>query len=709
MTIEILPTSESVGSTEAGSAGVSPASPSPILERGPGGEAAECLSVEALLARLRLLAPQRDHRAEVAALLVQLKSSVNGQFASLLRQIRPDITRPDAWAKKLMSQSSVARGVAPPPPAPRPPDQRPTGPVPQTAGPTAPVSPPGATGAAEAGYSAPRALDDRAARLYPRLRPLLEISGAARREAIDALAADLGVSRGTVYANLSRLSAAGGAAAALCRKKRSDAGEIKLPKEVHQAFLDRRLDKHTRREAVAVTIHMIQRQFPGLDISAHSLRRVAANLPAALTMEDREWRAKFGTVGFTRWETPGRNHTHVFDMTIADLFVWDRNPDEKPYRPRLTAIIDEHTQSCLWGLYTEEEPNISTLQGVLLHGWLKKDDPQWCQYGLPEHLHCDNGKIQISGWLQDVCRSLGAELHDWSDEQLRQALRHTKVRSPWQDGHIERFYGLVHTHFEQAYFPGAYCGRSPQHRPEGFKGNEGSPKDWAGYPTLESLNVAFRLWIPTDYHERKHSRLGVSRTQAWLFDSQRPVRAADRDDLHHRLLQRTICKVARSTVRVNNGWYWHAVLEAYEGNRLQVRWDGADYSYVIVLDAAGERVICRAERQVARNVDNPKDLGEHKRQQRELKQMRQVLAESVRIAPSLNPSELQQHLAELGAAHESQGLIPFVNAVKVTPLPPDPMTADEALILVGAASAAGSAGVSPASDDEKLTAFGIEI
>ncbi|MGD0113349.1 MAG: Mu transposase C-terminal domain-containing protein, partial [Armatimonadota bacterium] len=569
-----------------------------------------------ILAELQVIAQFDEQAVSIGQLLIELQSNANGDFGRLLQDLRPDLARPDAWADRMIESCKAAcplePGAADTRPRPRRPgptaasDQR-TAASPSGERTSSPDSVqealPSATAPGASRTSDPRSLDSRAAKIYSRLAPLLDLSRADRSRRLPAVATELGLSQSTAYHLLQKLRQGG--AAALNRKPRADRGRPSVSDGVRTAFLSRRVDPITRQEPVGVTIRHIQGEFPDQDISPYSLRRLQNAIPKALLMENRQWRAEFEPTG--QWEVPHPNHTQVFDMTDADLFVWDRQG--KPYRPKLTALIDEHTQCCLGGIYTRETPSMAVLQAVLLHGWLPKQDPRWPMYGIPIHLHCDNGKIQTSNWLAGICRSISAQLHDRSGTRVLEGVRHAGVRCPWQDGHIERFYGIVHTHFEAHVFGAAYCGRSTQHKREGFKGSLGGPADWEQYPTLGQLNQAFPLWLVTDYHTLHHSRLKTTRLDAWSLHAPGHVKLVDPDFLYSELLQRAPATVNGARVRVNNAFYRHDLLQAYQGVRLQLRWDPMDLTRVMVMKPTGPdrwELVCWAQRQDARNVDNPR-------------------------------------------------------------------------------------------------------
>jgi len=469
---------------------------------------------------------------------------------------------------------------------------------------------------------------------------------------------------------------------------------------MRQAFVARRTDKQTRHESIALSIKAVRDQFPGLEVSDHPFYRIARALPKALQMRDAEWRARF--LPTAQWEVPHPNHTHAFDMTIADLFVWDGDPNERPYRPHLTAIVDEHTHCCLFGMYTKEAPSRAVLQSVLLHAWLPKPDPRWAQHGAPLHLHCDNGKVQDSDWLKAVCNTLGSDL------SLAGDIRHAAVRSPWQQGHIERFFRIVHERYESQLGPG-YCGNDRERKPECFQDPTGGPKVWKQYPTLESLNVGLWTWIPVDYHALYHRRLKMTRCEAWQTHARGHIDIPDRDYLYTALLQREgQRKVRRGMLQVNGMFYWHRLLQGYEEASLEVRSDPADLSRVLVFGLDGQ-ALWWAERQSVRNVDSPADLAELKEQRRATKQMRRTLAEATGMVAGTDERTYQEHLKKLERERRRK-TIPFpLPAKTVQPQVEDEPTADEILEAVGGADPDEVEGEADRKSGELLSIYGIEI
>jgi len=548
---------------------------------------------------------------------------------------------------------------------------------------------PGSAGTRSLGAPPPALLDRRAQSLLPRLRPLLSLAGKERGRRADELAAELGVGVSTVYRWLKQLRDQG--PQALKRKRRADAGRVRLPQQVQDAFTRRRLDPMTRHEKVAVSIDRIREQFPGVEISPHSLRRLERSLPKALQMRDAEWRATYLPQG--RWEVPHPNHTHTFDMTPGDVFVWDGDPRVEPYRPHCTALIDEATQSCMWAIYTQETPNTAILQALLLHAWLPKaDSARWPQCGAPMHIHCDNGKVQKSDWMVDVCQTLGTDI-DLADD-----VRHSPVRSPWAQGHVERFFGLVHERYETQ-LGAAYCGNNPLRKPECFRDKSGGIKVWRQYPTLESLNAGLQTWIMTEYHQKEHSRLGMSRLEAWRLDVPKPVNIPDADYLYTTLLQRDRRQIRRGAITWEGMRYWHAILQGYEGNALDIRWDPADLSKILVLGGDGQTV-CWADRQDTRSVDNPDHLAELKRQKKAAREGRKAIAAAAEVAATTDEGTFRRTVAAMETARRDAGILSFpIERRTVKPAEPDDPDAAEVIDILR-----GDDG-----DDDDGTLYGIEL
>ena len=122
------------------------------------------------------------------------------------------------------------------------------------------------------------------------------------------------------------------------------------------------------------------------------------------------------------------------------------------------------------------------------------------QYGKPDAIYVDNGKIYRSKWLADACAKLGIKL------------LHAKPYASEAKGKIEAFNRRIDSFLSEAALGGA--------------------------KTLEELNDRLNLWIREYYHKNPHSGLsGISPETAFRSDH-RPLRFLDvaqvRDAFLHR-------------------------------------------------------------------------------------------------------------------------------------------------------------------------------
>jgi hypothetical protein len=565
------------------------------------------------IARLREANAPAQAIAERLAALRVLAPRVLGRggYGAALARLRPQTKNPRQWARRIVSRAKQS----------------------------APLRCPATV-----------VVNDETLDLYGRLVRIAQRPECAQRARLDALSCETGLSVKALRRKMHIAVSEG--PAALNRKPRRDAGRTALPEGVQQAFIQRRLDRSSKHETIASSIARVREQFPGLACGDYPFRRLARSLPRAVTMKDKEWRARFLPVG--NWEVPHPNHTWAFDFTTADVFVWDGDPGERPYRPSLTAIVDECTQSCMFALYSREAPNRETLQAVLLHAMLPKPDKLWIQHGVPLHLHADNGMVQGSLWLEQVCETMSCDL------AMMQDLRHTQVRSPWQQGHVESFFGILHSQFETQL--AGYCGNRPDNKPESLDLG-GGPRAWRDLLNLEQLNHALHIWIPADYHRQRHRRLKMSRLEYWQIHAPGHIRLPVNAEvyLRHTLMRREARRVRRARVSVNGYFYWSERLMAYEGCDLEVRWDPGDLHRVLVVSTAGDGIW--VEREMTGRLDHPADLAEHKRLKRAIKRERQVLLDSARYLPTAAPESRRAYERALREARDAAP-IPFPCAAR---------------------------------------------
>ena len=122
------------------------------------------------------------------------------------------------------------------------------------------------------------------------------------------------------------------------------------------------------------------------------------------------------------------------------------------------------------------------------------------QYGKPDSVYVDNGKIYRSKWLAEACTKLGIKL------------LHAKPYASESKGKIEAFNRRIDSFLSEAALSGA--------------------------KTLEELNHQLNIWIEQYYHKNPHSGLsGISPETAFRSDH-RPLRFLDVEHVRDAFLHR---------------------------------------------------------------------------------------------------------------------------------------------------------------------------
>jgi transposase InsO family protein len=170
---------------------------------------------------------------------------------------------------------------------------------------------------------------------------------------------------------------------------------------------------------------------------------------------------------FRAFEAPGPNALWHSDVHHGPPVL---SPDgSKVVKSYVIAWVDDHARVCCHGeVYAADNCN------ALLDA-LRKAMRKW---GVPERTCTDNGSIYSGLQFHLVC----ADLHivPWF----------TKVASPWQNGKMERLWGVAEDQFfsEVALLP-------PM--------------------PLEKLNHYVRAWVEAEYHTRIHSQTRQTPLERW--------------------------------------------------------------------------------------------------------------------------------------------------------------------------------------------------
>jgi putative transposase len=191
------------------------------------------------------------------------------------------------------------------------------------------------------------------------------------------------------------------------------------------------------------------------------------------------------------------------DHTILDLFVVDDSNSLPLGRPYVTACNDDYTR-CVLGLYVGFVPPsylsvAKCLRDAFLpKTWLKEQYPDikcdWPAYGVMRELVLDNGVEFHSESLEQVCLSLGIEMH------------YSPRKEPWFKGKIERFFRTLNE--------GVAHGTPGTSFSDIFERDDYDPGKHA-VVTLSTCKKVIRLWVADVYHQKTHRALGTSPAQLW--------------------------------------------------------------------------------------------------------------------------------------------------------------------------------------------------
>lgn len=189
------------------------------------------------------------------------------------------------------------------------------------------------------------------------------------------------------------------------------------------------------------------------------------------------------------------------DHCIIDAIVVDSTSRKPIGRPWLTIAIDVHTRSVIGFYLSLHHPSAVSNAACLVHsvtpkhGWLselKLNEVQYPMYGLPQHIHVDNGKDFRSAAFILGCKEYGIKL-TWRPPG-----------SPHYGGHIERYIGTLMKSMRG--LPGAILS---------------SVADKARYSNLKEPGMTLnemRDWIIEQvgiYHMKEHSELRCSPLLKW--------------------------------------------------------------------------------------------------------------------------------------------------------------------------------------------------
>lgn len=284
---------------------------------------------------------------------------------------------------------------------------------------------------------------------------------------------------------------------------------------VEKAIEDRylKLERHTIQETLEYAESLV--------IAENRLRPQSAQLPLpsrsyvtsrieAIPAFDRCVARHGRTIANNRFRAVRKNRLTAapleraeIDHTPLDLMVIDDDSGLPLGRPFITACIDDYTR-CVLGLYVSfEPPSHFTVSRCLMHAFMPKVElhrkfttkqNEWQAHGVMRELVVDNGQEFHSSSLENICLSLGIEIH------------YSARKTPWFKGKIERFLGTLNRSIAHG-TPGSTFSNI-------FDKEDYNPEKYA-VVRYETLKEIVYLWTVDVYHQKVHRSLRVPPAVMW--------------------------------------------------------------------------------------------------------------------------------------------------------------------------------------------------
>lgn len=429
------------------------------------------------------------------------------------------------------------------------------------------------------------------------IKPLLDDPWRTRQK-VQGVAADAGVSTGTLYEWIRAYNETGQLSGLIPQKRGRKRGQTGLDaateKIIDTAIEEIYLDK--------------QRQKPQdvVDHVAYLCRSAGIKPPHANTVRNRLKRLRPKRVLRARGKsdearnlfTPIRGHfpgadfplaVVQIDHTEADIIVVEEHTRLPMGRPTITLAIDVYSRMVVGCYVSMEKPSAVAAGMCLARSMMPKNEylaelevpGDWPVWGKIASVHCDNAKEFRGSMLSSACEQYGIDL------QMR------PVKVPHYGGHIERLMGTSAGEIRK--LPGATFS---------------SPKERKGYDsekeaalTLKEFEQRLVDFIVNVYHQEVHSELNVPPRRRWeiglLGDAFQPARGVLEVPSDPRRLELDFLPFVERTVQpygivIDDIYYYHEVLSpwinspdpkrAKDKRKFIIRRDPRDISVVYFYD-----------------------------------------------------------------------------------------------------------------------------
>lgn len=311
------------------------------------------------------------------------------------------------------------------------------------------------------------------------------------------------------------------------------------------------LDSHrsTRGSCRAIPLHVLdraeflRRQEPArsarailsiLDAEGFDVRKVSKNtLNAQLNSRGANKQKLASEKGvFQRWEQRYANALWQGDTSAGPWLPDPTNP-KKVKRTKLISFIDDASRVCTHAEFYWDE-KLPNLVDCFRKALLKR--------GKPERLLVDNAFIYHSNTLKLMCAQMNIQVSFCTPY------------SPEGKGKVEKHYGTI----KRSFYVEA---------------------EHAGLTNLADLNEFFFAWLAKEYHNSRHSSLGMTPIERWAKDEHALQRVTP-DNIRSALMLRAERKVNARTAMLRIDSQWYQAEPSLAGTTLEVRWQATSREQV---------------------------------------------------------------------------------------------------------------------------------
>lgn len=356
--------------------------------------------------------------------------------------------------------------------------------------------------------------------------------------------------------------------AGLVRKKRADAGRRRLPADLHVLIEGLAL------RAPPPSVAAIHRQVTDLARQrgdpvpsyARVYDIVRALDPALISLAHdgaKAYGEKFDLV--IRQEAQCPNAVWQADHTLLDL--WVRDERDRPVRPWLTVILDDHSRAVAGYALSLDAPSALQTALALRQAIWRKEDASWHVQGIPGRFYTDHGSDFTSRHLEQVAAD------------LRIHLVFSLPGAPRGRGKIERFFATVNQLFLSTLPDYVPAGTAPSGRPPSM--------------TLSALEARLHAFLVEGYNRRPHGETGEPPQERWEAGGFLPRLPESLEQLD--LLLLTVARsrrVQRDGIAFLGHRYVDPTLAAYVGEDVTIRYDPRDVAEIRVFHQ--DLFVCRA-------------------------------------------------------------------------------------------------------------------